>query len=69
MSCSEPAQHISFEETQAGASLDWHNASHRQYVITLSGRLEFETPCYRLAMSREPNILEALGAFHEPQSS
>jgi quercetin dioxygenase-like cupin family protein len=43
MSCSEPAQLISFEETQAGASLDWHNAPHRQYVITLSGRLEFET--------------------------
>ena len=31
------------EETAAGASLDWHNAPHRQYVITLSGRLEFET--------------------------
>ena len=27
----------------AGASLDWHNAPHRQYVITLSCRLEFET--------------------------
>ena len=43
MSCSEPAQRISFEETQGGACLDWHNAPHRQYVITLSGRLEFET--------------------------
>jgi redox-sensitive bicupin YhaK (pirin superfamily) len=31
------------EETKAGVSLDWHNAPHRQYVITLSGRLEFET--------------------------
>ena len=39
----EQAQTISFEETAAGASLDWHNAPHRQYVITLSGRLEFET--------------------------
>lgn len=39
----EPAQTVSFEETAAGASLDWHNAPHRQYVITLSGRLEFET--------------------------
>src|SRR5271169_3360763 len=39
----EPARGISFEETAAGASLDWHNAPHRQYVITLSGRLEFET--------------------------
>ena len=43
LSGSEPAQSISFEETAAGSSLDWHNAPHRQYVITLSGRLEFET--------------------------
>src|ERR1700730_982920 len=43
VSQSEPARPISFEETAAGASLDWHNAPHRQYVITLSGRLEFET--------------------------
>jgi hypothetical protein len=43
MSQSEPARGISFEETAAGSRLDWHNAPHRQYVITLSGRLEFET--------------------------
>ena len=43
ISQSEPARTISFEETSAGASLDWHNAPHRQYVITLSGRLEFES--------------------------
>jgi quercetin dioxygenase-like cupin family protein len=43
ISKSEQAKTISFEETAAGASLDWHNAPHRQYVITLSGRLEFET--------------------------
>jgi len=43
MSGSEPAHNIRFEETTAGASLDWHNAPHRQYVITLSGRLEFES--------------------------
>ena len=36
-------QEVSFEETAAGSSLDWHNAPCRQYVITLSGRLEFET--------------------------
>jgi len=42
-SLSEPARTITFEETAAGASLDWHNAPHRQYVITLSGRLEFVT--------------------------
>jgi quercetin dioxygenase-like cupin family protein len=43
ISLSEPARTITFEETAAGASLDWHNAPHRQYVITLSGWLEFET--------------------------
>ena len=42
LSRSGPAHTITFDET-AGASLDWHNAPHRQYVITLSCRLEFET--------------------------
>ena len=39
----EQAQTASSEEAAAGASFDWHNAPHRQYVITLSGRLEFES--------------------------
>jgi quercetin dioxygenase-like cupin family protein len=43
LSGGEPAQSVNFEETAAGSSLDWHNAPHRQYVVTLSGRLEFET--------------------------
>ena len=43
ISQSKQARTISFEETSAGASLDWHNAPHRQYVVTLSDRLEFET--------------------------
>ena len=43
VSQSEPAQGIFFEETAAGSSLDWHNDPHRRYVITLRGRLEFET--------------------------
>jgi quercetin dioxygenase-like cupin family protein len=34
---------VSFEESPAGSSLDWHRAPARQYVITLSGTLEFET--------------------------
>jgi hypothetical protein len=34
---------ISFEESAAGSRLDWHNAPRRQYVITLGGRLQFET--------------------------
>lgn len=32
-----------FEETAAGSSLDWHVAPCNQYVITLSGTLEFMT--------------------------
>jgi quercetin dioxygenase-like cupin family protein len=37
------ANTVSFEESARGASLSWHNAPERQYVITLSGTLEFET--------------------------
>lgn len=34
---------IHFEETPSRSSLDWHTAPTTQYVITLSGVLEFET--------------------------
>jgi quercetin dioxygenase-like cupin family protein len=34
---------LTFAETPAGSSLSWHNAPARQYVITLTGTLEFET--------------------------
>ncbi|MFQ1064144.1 cupin domain-containing protein [Bordetella trematum] len=34
---------ISFRETNAGGSYSWHEAPARQFVITLSGTLEFET--------------------------
>jgi quercetin dioxygenase-like cupin family protein len=37
------ASEVSFEESPPGSSLDWHCAPVRQYVITLSGTLEFET--------------------------
>jgi quercetin dioxygenase-like cupin family protein len=37
------ANTVSFEESAPGPSLSWHNAPVRQYVITLSGTLEFET--------------------------
>jgi quercetin dioxygenase-like cupin family protein len=36
-------QSLSFKETPAHSSLDWHTAPHIQYVITLSGTLEFTT--------------------------
>ncbi len=34
---------VQFEETVSGGSLDWHNAPRRQYVVTLTGELEFES--------------------------
>lgn len=42
ISAQEEVQHLSFEETAARSSLDWHTAPARQYVITLFGTLEFE---------------------------
>jgi hypothetical protein len=38
-----PALWISFEETPATSSLEWHTAPHRQFVITVGGRLDFVT--------------------------
>jgi hypothetical protein len=38
-----PAESISFEETPATSSLEWHTAPQRQFVITIGGRLEFNT--------------------------
>jgi quercetin dioxygenase-like cupin family protein len=40
---SQSATRVRFEETPAGSALDWHVAPHRQYVITLTGVLEFTT--------------------------
>ena len=34
---------LHFEETAAGSALDWHTAPCDQFVITLSGTLEFTT--------------------------
>ena len=42
-SAADEAAAVSFEESARGSSLSWHNAPERQYVITLSGTLEFET--------------------------
>ena len=39
----QEATAIRFEESPAGSALDWHTAPHVQYVITLSGTLEFTT--------------------------
>ncbi len=37
------ADNVLFRETPAHSSFDWHDAPVRQYVITLSGILEFTT--------------------------
>ena len=37
------ADSIHFQETPAHSALDWHRAPTTQYVITLSGTLEFVT--------------------------
>jgi AraC-like ligand binding domain len=34
---------ISFRETRAGGVFEWHDAPTRQFVITLSGTLDFQT--------------------------
>ena len=39
----QSATGVRFEETAPGGALAWHTAPRRQYVITLSGRLEFTT--------------------------
>ncbi|MGB6068617.1 MAG: cupin domain-containing protein [Desulfomonilaceae bacterium] len=39
----QTATAVHFEETAAGSALDWHTAPCVQYVITLSGTLEFTT--------------------------
>ncbi|WP_199255723.1 cupin domain-containing protein [Mycolicibacterium mengxianglii] len=37
------AESVQFKETEPHSSLDWHNDPVPQYVITLSGVLEFST--------------------------
>lgn len=38
-----PAADVSISESPPGAALDWHDAPHRQLVLTLSGTLDFVT--------------------------
>lgn len=42
-SVSARATEVTFEESPPGSSLEWHRAPFRQYVITLTGILEFST--------------------------
>lgn len=48
-----------FEETAAGSALDWHVAPCRQYVVTLSGTLEFTTRDGEIFLLRPGDVLLA----------
>lgn len=43
LSVGSSAASISFQETRSGGTFAWHDAPVRQFVITLSGTLDFQT--------------------------
>lgn len=51
---------IHFKETPAHSSFDWHDAPVPQYVITLSGTLEFTTRDGETFVMRPGDVLVAL---------
>jgi quercetin dioxygenase-like cupin family protein len=50
---------IHFKETPAHSSYDWHPAPESQFVITLSGTLEFVTPDGEKFVVRPGDVLFA----------
>jgi quercetin dioxygenase-like cupin family protein len=50
---------ISFQETRSGGTFSWHDAPRRQFVITLSGTLDFQTRGGEHFMIRPGDILLA----------
>jgi quercetin dioxygenase-like cupin family protein len=50
---------ISFQETASGGTFAWHTAPARQFVITLSGMLDFETRAGEHFMLHPGDILFA----------
>jgi len=54
------ADAIHFKETPAHSSLDWHDAPTTQYVITLSGTLEFTTRGGETFIIRPGDVLVAM---------
>jgi quercetin dioxygenase-like cupin family protein len=54
-----PVTSISFRETQAGGTFEWHDAPTRQFVITLSGTLDFQTRAGAHFILRPGDILLA----------
>ena len=55
MDCHE----VQFAETSSGGGYDWHTAPRRQFVITLSGTLEFENRAGETQMVSPGDILLA----------
>ena len=55
MDCHE----VQFAETSSGGGYDWHTAPRRQFVITLSGTLEFESRTGDTQMIKPGDILLA----------
>jgi hypothetical protein len=54
-----PATTISFQETASGGKFEWHTAPTRQFVITLSGTLDFQTRSGHHFLLRPGDILFA----------
>ena len=54
-----PVKIAHFEETPAGSALEWHTAPCPQFVITLSGTLEFTTRDGETFVLRPSDILLA----------
>jgi len=50
---------IHFKESPPQSALDWHDAPERQYVITLSGTLEFTTRDGETFVLRPGDVLVA----------
>jgi quercetin dioxygenase-like cupin family protein len=50
---------VHFKETPAHSSFDWHDAPERQYVLTLSGTLEFTTRDGETFVLRPGDVLVA----------
>ena len=48
-----------FAESPPGSALDWHAAPRRQYVVTLSGTLEFTTRDGEVFILRPGDVLLA----------
>ena len=53
------ATSVSFQETASGGTFAWHDAPARQFVITLSGTLDFQTRSGEHFMIRPGDILLA----------